>query len=163
MLGQRHIHEIYRLFEGVLIFDGLRDAYNLHQRPGAALEVDVFAHGIASWPIVFRELFIHRGHTRGIRGIGGQEAAATQNRNPHRLEVSFINRVHRRIKTLAIPRHLETFRHEGDAFKVVYAEGNVLGKSLALNSGGYPYAFGQQLIELPRLSCVVLHQTRVEP
>src|SRR6266851_1111942 len=101
----------------------------------APIEPDVLARRIASWPIVFRELLIHHGHTRSIRGIGDQEAAATQNWNPHGFEVSFIHRVHRRTKILAIARHLKTFRHEGHAVKVVCPERNVLGESLTRNSG----------------------------
>src|SRR5260370_852164 len=159
MLVQWHINEIHRPFAGVLtISDGLRYAYYVDWRPGAAIEADVFAHRILSRPIVFSEMLIHHGNTRDICGIRGPEAAAAQNRNPHRLEVSFINRVHHRIKILAIPRHLKPVRYKGDAVKVVCPEGNVLGESLARNSGRYPYAFGQQLIELLRLSCVVLHQ-----
>src|SRR4029077_7138268 len=84
------------------------------------------------------------------------------NRNSHGLEVAFIRRVHRRVEILAVARHLETVRHEGDAVKVVLSKRNVLGESLARNSGRYPYAFGQQLVELLRLSCAVLHQTRIE-
>lgn len=45
-------------------------------------------------PTVFRELLIHDGNTRRIRGIGRQEAPATQNRHPHRREVPFIDGVH---------------------------------------------------------------------
>ena len=145
-----------------MVLDGLRYAYNLNRRAVAALEPDVFAHGIGARPIVFRELLIHDGDTRVIRGIGGQEAAATQNRNPHRLEVSFIHRIHSRTKILAIARHLKTIRHEGDAVKAFCSERNILGESLAVNSRRLPYAFGQQLIELLGLSCVVLHQTRIE-
>jgi hypothetical protein len=102
MLGQRHIREIHRLFDSPLILDGLRNAYNLNRRAVAAVEPDMFAHRIRTRPIVFRELLIHDGDTRRIRGIGRQKAAAVQHRNPHCLEVSFINRIHGRVEILSI-------------------------------------------------------------
>src|SRR6266404_5541670 len=162
MLGQRHIHEIHRPFAGVSILDGLRDADTLYRCTGAAIEPDVFAQYIDAWPIVFRALLIHHGDTRRLRGIGRQDAAATQNRNPQRLEVSFVNRIHRRIKILAIGRHLKTVRHEGNAVKALQCERRVLHESRALNSLHRPHTFGQQLVALLRLSCVVLHQSRIE-
>ena len=54
--------------------------------PARAIEPDVLAHGIGARPIVFRELLVHDGDTRRIRGVGRPEAAAAQNRDPHRLE-----------------------------------------------------------------------------
>src|SRR6202011_5723173 len=99
---------------------------------------------------MFRELLIHDGDTRGPRGIRRQEAAATQNRNPHGLEVSFINRIHRRIKILSFARHLKSVRHEGDAVKVVGSERNVLGETPPLNSGMAMHTLGRWPIELLR-------------
>src|ERR1017187_3260782 len=77
-LGQRQIHEIGWL--PGCVFDRRRDADDLHRCPGAALEADVFAHGIGALPVVARELLIDDGDARCVRGIGRQEAAATHDR-----------------------------------------------------------------------------------
>src|SRR4029077_3790846 len=126
MLAQRHIHKIHRP-ESVLILDGLRYPYYLNWRAGAAIEADVLAHRIGTRPKVFRELLIHYGDTRRIRGIGRQEAAATQNRNARRLEVHLINGLHGRVEILAIARHLEPVRHESHAVKSILSKRNILG------------------------------------
>ncbi len=52
--------------------------------------------------------------------------------------------------------------NEGESVKVVCTERNILRESDALNSGYLPYTFGQQFVELLRLRCVVLNQTRIE-
>src|SRR5262249_31879832 len=126
------------------------------------IEADVFADGIAAGPIVFREMLIHDSDTRRILAIGSQEGAATYNRNAHCVEVRLINGIHCRSKVHAIARHLKTVRHEGDVFEFVQSEGRVLRKSRALNSRRQSHTLDQEFIELLRLSCVVLDETRVE-
>ena len=120
-----------------LILDRLRDADDLDRRAGAAIEPDAFAHRVGVRPVVFRELLVDDGDTRRIRGIGRQEAAAAQDRDPHRLEVPFVDGVHRRREALAIARHLKALRHEGDAVEVVQSERRVLRESRALNAGRF--------------------------
>src|SRR3989454_10903811 len=85
---------------GLPILDGLGDADDLDRRAGGAIEPEVFSCRVGARPIVFRELLVHDGDPRRILGIGRQEAAATQDRYPQRLEVPFIDRVHGRREVL---------------------------------------------------------------
>ena len=161
MLSQRHVHEVHRALRR-LILHGFRHSHDLNRRPGAAIEADAFAHSVASRPKVLREAHVHDRDPRRIGGVGRQKGAAAQDRNPHRLEVSLVHRVHHRTEIGAIRRHLETVRHEGHAVKVGLPQWHVLRQSHALHSGSSPHPFGQHLVELLRLRGVVLNEPRIE-
>ena len=123
----------------------------------------MFAYCIDARPIVFRELLVDDGDTGRVQSIGRQEAAAAQNRYPHRFEVSFVDGVHCRSEAHAIARHLNAVRHESEGVKGSQPERRVLRESDVPDSGHCPSTAGQKLIELLRPIRVVLHQTRVEP
>ena len=162
MLSQRHVYEIDRLFADILIVDGPGNAYDLNQRTVGAIEPDVLAYRIRFRPVVFREALIYDSHARRVCGIRLPKAAATQNRNSHRAEIVFINRIHRRVESFLITQHLKTVWDESNGVKAVLSEWYVLGESFTLHSWSFAHAFGQQPVELLRLSWTVLHQTWIE-
>ena len=162
MLSQRQIYKVRGKVGGVFILDGFGHADNLDQSSVAAIESDMLPDGILARPIVFRELLIHHRDAGRLRGIGLQKSAATQNRDGHGVEIPFVDCVHGRTEILAVARQLQAIGDEGQAVEMIGPERDVLHQGVALHSGSFTQAFGQQFVELPRLSWVVLHQARIE-
>ena len=109
------------------------------------------------------ELLVLYRHARRVRAIGRPEAPPVHDRYPHRLEVPFIHGVHCRSEVLAIARRLHTVRHKGHSSELGQSQGRIAREGRALHSRRESHTLGQLLIELLRLSRVVLRQTRVEP
>ena len=104
MLGERHVDEVDRPVERVLVLDRLRDTDDLDRRAVRPSEPEALADRVGVRPVVLREVLVDDRDPRRVRGIGGPEAAAAQNRHPHRLEESVVDGVHRSTMKLSRSR-----------------------------------------------------------
>ena len=164
MLRERQVDEIVGRRRGpAAVLDRARDADDLDGLAVGAIEANALAHRIGARPVVLRELLVDDGHARRRRGVGRAEAAPAQDRDPHRLEVTLVDGVHRRSKALAVARHLERLRHEGHAVELAQAARRILRVSRAHDSGSLSRALGEPFVESRGLRRVVLHEARVEP
>ena len=139
MLGERQVDEVGLPVGRLAVLDRLRDADDLDRRAVAALEPDPLAHRVGARPVVLSRSCSLTTATRGASAVSDARKP-----RPRRIGIPIVSKnpsstvsIAER-EALAIARHLEALRHEGDGLEVVQPERRVLREAGAPHSGRLP-------------------------